>query len=223
MVVETPKPGSGFRIPSFLKAVWKWAKWPLAVILVLYVGLVLYRIPHFFELDRTNEAIAFIESQRITLEDVSGDHLPPPITEAEANATLEGVDKNENGIRDDVERAIFKLYPDSARIRAAELQYAKALQLELTDKVFNSETLVAVIHQENRASSCITDMGPEVSLKDSQEKISAAFEITSKRQREIENLIFNTEDRKSRHDDIYKKYMTSYGDEEGSKCDVEVK
>ena len=82
---------------------------------------------------------------------MNGEHLPPPPDPAQVDATIEGVDANGNGIRDDVELAIFKKYPNSARIRAAELQYAMALQMYLS-KVFNSETLVAVIQGEDRAS-----------------------------------------------------------------------
>ena len=75
---------------------------------------------------------------------MNGEHLPPPPDPAQVDATIEGVDANANGIRDDVELAIFERYPDSLKIRAAELQYAMALQMYLTE-VFNSETLVAVI------------------------------------------------------------------------------
>ena len=52
-----------------------------------------------------------------------GTNLPPQPYEPENDATVAGLDKNNNGIRDDVELAIFAKYPKSAKIRAAELQY----------------------------------------------------------------------------------------------------
>lgn len=43
--------------------------------------------------------------------EVNGHKLPPEPDEAENNATLEGVDSNNNGVRDDVERKIYEKYP----------------------------------------------------------------------------------------------------------------
>ncbi len=59
----------------------------------------------------------------------NGKHLPLTPNKEENDATVAGIDNNGNGIRDDVELAIFAKYPNSAKIRAAELQYAMALQL----------------------------------------------------------------------------------------------
>src|SRR3989344_1022370 len=138
------------------RRLWQIVRIPLAIILILFVGLVIYRIPVVMERQKTEEVVEKIHSQKLTLADVLGERLPPEPDPAFKDATIEGIDANNNGIRDDVELAIFKLHPDFAHIRAAELQYAMALQMYLTN-VFNSGTLIAVIHQDERASFCISD------------------------------------------------------------------
>ncbi|MDO8429784.1 MAG: hypothetical protein Q7S73_00245 [bacterium] len=150
------------------------------------------------ERQKTEEVVKKIQAQKITLADVMGENLPPKPDPALKDATIEGIDANNNGIRDDVELAIFKLHPDSARIRAAELQYAMALQNELAN-VFNSETLVATIQEEGRGNICILDL---------------------ERTQEIEKLVFNTEIRKKTKEDLYKKFMTSYTLPNSNYCDI---
>ena len=53
--------------------------------------------------------------------------LPPDPGEA-GKATLEGIDSDNDGVRDDVQRYIVLTYPDSEKTRAAVFQYARALQ-----------------------------------------------------------------------------------------------
>lgn len=171
---------------------------PLTIIFILFAGLVIYRIPAVMERQKTEEVVKKIQAQKITLADVMGENLPPKPDPALKDATIEGIDANNNGIRDDVELAIFKLHPDSARIRAAELQYAMALQNELAN-VFNSETLVATIQEEGRGNICILDL---------------------ERTQEIEKLVFNTEIRKKTKEDLYKKFMTSYTLPNSNYCDI---
>src|SRR3989338_2241679 len=137
----------------FLKRFFTWAG---IIILVLYLGLVIYRIPAVLEKQKTEETVTRIHAAKLTLADVMGESLPPAPDPALKDATIQGIDANGNGIRDDVELAIFEKYPDSARVRAALLQYAKALQMELT-QVFNSETLVAAIQEEDRSYFCLNN------------------------------------------------------------------
>ena len=181
------------------RRIWLMVRFPILIISVLFIGLVIYRIPVVMERAKTEEVVEKIHSQKLTLEDVSGERLPPEPDSALKDATLEGIDANNNGIRDDVELAIFKLHPNSARIRAAELQYAMALQNELT-QVFNSETLVATIQEEGRGSVCILDL---------------------KLVKEIEELVFNTDIRKETREDLYKKLMTSYALFNSNYCDLD--
>src|SRR3989344_5661485 len=191
----------------FLKRFFTWAG---IIILVLYLGLVIYRIPAVLEKQKTEETVTRIHAARLTLADVMGENLPPPPDPVLKDATIQGIDANGNGIRDDVELAIFEKYPDSARVRAALLQYAKALQMELT-QVFNSETLVAAIQEEDRSYFCLNNYYGE--------NLEQSFDTDIKT---LENLVFNTSERKNRYDSIYRDYMTSYGDiEEKSKCDVD--
>jgi len=187
--------------------VWRIIRIPLAVIVILFLALVIYRIPAAVERQKTKEAIDKIQAQKLTLADVLGKNLPPEPDPTLKDATVEGIDANGNGIRDDVELAIFNLHPDSAKIRAAELQYAMELQTELT-QVFNSETLVATIQQEDSGFFCIGDAVPAQSPN-----------ILSK---EVEKIVFDTPARAEKHQQVFKSYMTSYKEPNGPYCDVDL-
>ena len=181
--------------------------WAAGIVFAAFIAVVIYRIPHAVEQQKTAEAVAKIHATKLTLDDVMGKNLPPD-PGLDANKTIEGVDANKNGIRDDVELAIFKKYPNLARIRAAELQYAMALQNELTSNVFNSETLVAAIQEEGRGFGCIYKSSPT----------DQVFNVYKK---EIRDLVFNTDGRKKRSDEIFNKYMTSFATLKGQDCDIE--
>src|SRR3989344_6172922 len=112
--------------------------------LVVYRG-VFVLIPK----ERTNEQVAEIHATKLTLDDVMGKNLPP--APANPDATIAGADANKNGIRDDVELAIFKEYPNSAKTRAVLLQYALALQMEMTQTRVNKGTVTAVAEDSGRA------------------------------------------------------------------------
>lgn len=58
--------------------------------------------------------------------------LPPDPGEV-GMATLEGIDSDADGVRDDVQRYIATTHPDSEKTRAILTQYAKALQKALLD------------------------------------------------------------------------------------------
>jgi hypothetical protein len=81
-----------------------------------------------------------IESSQITVtvyKEVNGYILPPEPDETLNNSTLLGIDVNNNGVRDDVERWIFlemKIYNGYERIeQAIAMQKAKATQMALAD------------------------------------------------------------------------------------------
>ena len=116
---------------------WKVLRWVLLVAVIILIAM--YAFGTWVLSSQYKYALQLVEkmkTDRVTLVDVMGGHLPPQPDEAENGATLEGVDANHNGIRDDVELAIFKLHPSSARIRAAELQYAKYLQYTMDDGIY---------------------------------------------------------------------------------------
>ena len=183
---------------EFLRAVWRWARWPVYAALVLalmFVALVIWRMFVLADNDQTKVDVARIHATKLTWSDINGE-LPPEPDTAENNATLAGVDSNSNGIRDDVERTIYLKYKDTPRVAIAALQYAKELQMEFTE-VRNSETLVAVIQEEGRGFGCV--YGNEKIVKD---------------------LVFNTEVRKQFREDIRRKYMVSYALLNGEDCDI---
>ncbi|MDE2071474.1 MAG: hypothetical protein KGI70_01945 [Patescibacteria group bacterium] len=183
---------------NLLKKIWHWVRWALLVLVLAYIGLVLYRIPAVAEQQKTDAAVQKIHSQKITLADVTGTNLPPPPDKAHNDATVAGIDKNNNGIRDDVELWIFSKYPNSAKIRAAELQYAMTEQMYFT-QVFNTETWKAVAEENSRANICLT--------------------IVGKNFIEVRSLVLNTQLRKDEEEKIFD-FITSHGPAKGEPCDV---
>lgn len=207
---------------SFLYRAWRIIRWPFYILLALYLAVVVYRIPAVMQQAKTAETVAYIQEQRIDMSDVDGSLLPPPVDPLLADKTIAGVDLNANGIRDDVEREIFKRYPDDIKTRAAALQYAMGLQLYLTH-VFNSETLVAVIQLETHGDFCLSGTVP-TPWKDKSEITQElatphSYTITTLIE-SIEDLVFNTKERKEKRDEVFRAYMTSYGGTERDDCDI---
>lgn len=183
------------QMPRALLTAWRYVRWPLAALFFLYALLVGWRVYVLTEDEKTAEAVAAIHANKLTREDVFGD-LPPEPDAAENNATLAGVDWNQNGIRDDVERAIYFKYQHDAKEAAPAFQYAKALQMEFSH-VYNSATLVAVIQQESRGFACVYG-----------------------REKEVEDLVFNTEERREYREELRRKFMVSYKLPNGEDCDL---
>ena len=113
--------------------------WTVIVLFILYVIAFIVRTPFIIQNKRTTAQVEKIHATKLQLSDVMGDNLPPD-PGAEADKTIAGIDANQNGIRDDVELAVFKEYPDSAKTRAVLLQYALALQMEFTQPIVNTIT-----------------------------------------------------------------------------------
>ena len=178
--------------------VWGWIKWPLMALLVLFIALCVYYLYVGSQVVKTREAVAKIHANHLVWDDVFGS-LPPEPDPAADSATLAGIDANNNGIRDDVERAIYSAHKNSAKVAAAEFQYAKELQMEFTD-VFNSDTLVAVLQEEDRGYQCIRSGGGQT---------------------EVENLIFNTQVRKDAREKIYSDYMRGFALPNSDYCDLD--
>lgn len=199
---------------------WHLVRWPFLVLVLAYAALVLYRIPAVGEKQKTAETIATIQAQKVTMSDVLGTALPPQPYEPENDATVAGIDKNNNGIRDDVELAIFKEYPNSAKIRAAELQYAMTEQMFLTD-VFNSDTWKAVAEQDGRSSYCISETAPRPLVSDSAQVWKSWTNLIDSRTKEVENLVLNTQARKTAIATA-DSFTTSYADLPGGECDIDL-
>lgn len=182
------------------------------VFVFAFMALVVYRgIFYVIPKERTDAQVEKIHSTRLSLVDVMGKNLPP--VPQNPDATIVGVDANKNGIRDDVELAIFKEYPNSAKTRAVLLQYALALQMEVTQSIINSETVGAVSNVEDGAFFCITKI---VLGSDKQENMVAI--------KKYEDFVLarqlNTEARKKARDDFYT--HLSSGSVEDSGCDVDI-
>jgi hypothetical protein len=85
---------------------------------------------------------------------IDGHRLPPEPDPQINNSSLLGIDSNNNGVRDDVERYIvyrFQGYKDAKKERAIALQYGRAVQKLLEEgpsNVFVTERLL------NQASEC---------------------------------------------------------------------
>ncbi len=174
------------------------------IFVVLFVGFASLGFYRMNEKNKTAETIERINSTKVTLDDVMGQNLPPKPDQLLNDSTIAGFDVNNNGIRDDVELAIFEKYPNSAKIRSAMLQYAQALQLELTE-VFNSETLVKTIQKEGLAYRCLNRVNSE-ELDNYEE--------------EIRSLVLNTDIRNRKYSEDLKKYMATYSLLNDEPCDI---
>jgi len=183
---------------SWIGRVWVWVKWPLLVLLVLFVGACIYYINEGGKIVRSQQAVARIHANRLTWSDINGT-LPAEPDPTENNKTLAGVDANNNGIRDDVEIAIYNKHQNNWKVAIPELQYAKELQMEFT-QVYNSDTLIAVLQEEDRGYQCIpSETG----------------------QKEVYNLIFNISARTDFEETTLKKYMKGYALPNTDYCDID--
>ncbi len=175
-----------------MKTFLKILKWIGIVILIAFVILVIIRAFHFYNLDKTNAQVAKIHATKLQLADVLGENLPPD-PGIEADKTIQGIDANNNGIRDDVELAIFKEYPDSAKTRAVLLQYALALQMETVQPMVNTITATEVIREEDRAYACVGKiLSVDVNNKESRDKY---FEDGDKLRFFVKEKQINTKER----------------------------
>ncbi len=175
---------------SLARAIWNGTRMALLAVVLIFLALVITRIPAVQEKKLTEEAVNKIHSQKITIADVLGNNLPPEPDSRLKDYTVAGIDANNNGIRDDVELAIFKLHPDSAKIRAAELQYAMALQMKLTEE-FNTETWKIASIEDSRGYACISETYPRDNLQ-------KFIQVTDALIKEIDDLQYNTSERKEK-------------------------
>ncbi len=191
--------------------------WTVIVLFILYVIAFIIRTPFIIQNKRTTAQVEKIHATKLQLSDVMGDNLPPD-PGAEADKTIAGIDANQNGIRDDVELAVFKEYPDSAKTRAVLLQYALALQMEFTQPIVNTITATEVIREDDRASSCVADVlvpreSPESSRSNADmKKIDVFINF-------IQKLQINTKERNQAQADFYEN-LRSYNSLD-TVCDID--
>lgn len=120
---------------------------------IVYITLMLCGCVHIASVEKREEMVAKIHATKLSYQDVIGNDLPPD-PGAQKDVTIQGVDANTNGVRDDVELAVFREYGDSQKMRAALLQYALVLQMETVNPV-NKETATAIAEEDSRAYDCI--------------------------------------------------------------------
>lgn len=189
-----------------LSIVWRYGRWVLLLVVVGFMALVVVRIPVVMQQKDTAATVAAIHAQRLTLSDVDGSNLPPEPSKDEVDATVAGVDANENGIRDDVELALFKKYPDDIALRAAALQYAMSEQQMLT-QVINQDTWIAAAQMVSRGTACIFSV-----FNGAPKRATAELSY-------LQSLIVNTQGREESKNNAYK-FTTSYADVDSASCDL---
>lgn len=189
---------------KFFAALWRIVRWPLAAMVIIFVALFIFEL--FRTPQRTAAAVAAIHAQKLTKADVDGSHLPPQPDPKLVDATVAGVDANSNGIRDDVELAIFKKYPNDLKLRSAALQYAMTEQMFLT-RVNNTATWKAVAEENGRANACLIEL-------------KLGYKTTNTLGDYVESLVANTQNRKSDYEKSFR-FTTSFGDAPGRACDVD--
>jgi hypothetical protein len=79
----------------------------------------------------------------------------PPDPGAAGKATLEGIDSDSDGVRDDVQRWIVMNYPNSEKTRAALTQKAKVMQVILLNAADAVNARGRAL-ESDRASDCIS-------------------------------------------------------------------
>lgn len=205
-----------FKTNSKFKKIWRITRIFLAVIVTLYVIVIIYRAPIVIEKEKTEKIIAKIHATKLTMNDVLGENLPPDPGD-EADKTVAGVDANTNGIRDDVELAIFKQYPNSAKMRAQLLQYALSLQITATLPFVNEKIATAWAQENDRAYLCVSSTLSRQNLEEYLEKLKEIDRLRDY----IEEKQFNTLERQKAKKDFYRK-IRSYGTAPGKKCDIDL-
>lgn len=195
------------KINKLWRVLWKGAVGVFAVFSIIVALRVLYVAKN------TPEQVAKIHATKLTIDDVMGVNLPPdPGTEADK--TIAGIDANKNGIRDDVELAIFKEYPNSAKTRAVLLQYALALQMEAMYQFEGKDTVIEIANKQDSAIFCVAKIVPgggEGSVFTAMQKYSSPIFYEQ----------FNTEKRMAAHKYFYSN-IRGGKIETSTSCDLEL-
>ncbi|MFM2414407.1 MAG: hypothetical protein RI911_100 [Candidatus Parcubacteria bacterium] len=168
-----------------------------------------------------------IRAIRLTESDVAGEHLPPVPNQAESDATVVGIDANDNLIRDDVELALFTKYPgdEMKRERAAALQYAQAEQLFFM-WVIGKLSMEAYLEKDGKAYKCLSttlSRGVDFSIMSDEDfniEHSKHTKYVNFVQEEMNKMIHNTSERALHKKNVYEKYMSGYNARMTEYCDI---
>ncbi|MDF3835191.1 hypothetical protein P3W85_19810 [Cupriavidus basilensis] len=88
---------------------------------------------------------------------ISGIAVPPPPADREVNATSAGIDKNGNGVRDDVERLLATAYGADAKAFAGAMKMAARMQTILAPTSIDRDTVQAIVVAGVNDARCNTD------------------------------------------------------------------
>jgi hypothetical protein len=146
------------------------------ILLFIFIGAI-----HAIYIQKTANQVAEIYATKLSYNDVIDTNLSPD-PGAQSDQTIQGIDANNNGIRDDVELAIFKAYPNSAKTRAVLLQYALALQNETKLSLINKATVIAAVQEESRGFVCIGSILSQDNLQKFNQDADSLAEFVEQRQ-----------------------------------------
>lgn len=128
---------------------------------------------------------------------VSGPVLPTDPGEA-GKATLLGIDSDNDGLRDDIQRLIALRYPDSLPKRRAATQFAKGLINSLSNQEPTKQTVHAWADQELKNAECI-------------QYITGSLDASLVEERLIRQAVLNTHPRNIAHISWMKQMGGYYG------------
>lgn len=134
----------------------------------------------------------------IANEVINGIEVPPMPNEAEDKATLAGVDANNNGERDEVERYVAEKFGDNQKYFMVMTRFSRDLQYEITHfDSMSREEAKTILHD-----NCEIQVNPELSLLN-----------TMKERQNVALLILDNNERSSVESGVYQKYkLPSYCD-----------
>lgn len=207
-------------IQKSFSLIFKWAFISLStIIIILFFIFIFNRFFHYRKEERIKKQVGLIHSAKISLADVMGNSLP--LYPENPNATIVGVDVNLNGVRDDVELAIFQKYPESAKIRAGLLQYAQVQQMILSQPLVNEEVATEIAKEDSRADKCLADI---VAPRENPESFRSYTDLIKIEEyiSFVEDLQFNISERKKAKEDFYD-LVRSFSDlEQKGNCDINI-
>jgi len=130
-----------------------------------------------------NNEAALTPAQKIAkMEDSGG--LP----KLERTDTVEGIDADKNGIRDDIDVYIQKTYPSAERQKAVS-QYARSLQASLSVDKADKIAVKAITNEKARAISCIFEKIPNGKSPNGDRVVKEILSMTTNtKQRQLEYL-----------------------------------
>jgi hypothetical protein len=147
----------------------------------------------------------------LTIKEIDAQKLPPKPKFFAARETIEGIDTDDNSVRDEVEHGLYELYGESFQLYRASLWTAYGLQKRM--EVAGTEDLKQLTHAKNeyqKMISCFFDYSGTPYHKGNDYRSS------------IQSFVVNTDERKESHNQFLSWYATQskkYGDVSREECE----